>query len=131
MAARTSQGFSGQCPVCSTDVCIRPRSESGEAVCQICGHRLWFIHVDDGHRWYEAEAVTPAKIAAIEALRYCGSFNGMWAKCDWDSIDFVDLILEVESRSGYRLPDDFRLGQLPSWGELIDYIVRELPNEPR
>jgi hypothetical protein len=131
IASRTAEGFCGPCPVCSGYICMEPLAESGDAPCPYCQHQLWFVHVDDGYRWYEKEAVTPAKIAAIEALRDCGSLNGIWAECDFDSIDFFELALEVESRSGYRLPaDDVRLGKLESWGELIDYIVRELPDEP-
>ena len=90
---------------------------------------MWFIYVDNGVRCYDRQAVTPAKLTAIKALRDCGSITGWCSKCDWDSLDACDIMLEIEEMSGYRIPDE-SMARFRCWGDAVDYIIRDLPDAP-
>ena len=108
ISSRTPEGQPNHCPVCNADVCLEPSPLFADATCPKCGSLLWFLHVNSEYRVFERAStnhirdrvirvigrqlgVDPAKISSDTSF-----VNDLGA----DSLDTVDLIMELEEESG-------------------------------
>lgn len=111
-----SEGLLARCPTCDKLIAVDPSQLTGEALCPRCRARLWFVVVEGKARLYLHDKVSPSKKQFITAFT-----------ASPDSLDRVELVMELEEALG----PVFATKKLPpfhSLGELIDYIIRELPD---
>jgi acyl carrier protein len=138
ISPRTPDGLPGLCPVCESLVCIDATSLTGDAPCPHCGHPLWFVNVPPRARCYRREDISRAKQLQIEAvLRILYSHVGLKVpgeadgsaldELDLDSLDLVELVLELEEELDITIAEE-AAGRFRTLGDLIDYLVRELPD---
>jgi acyl carrier protein len=92
ISTRTPEGLPFGCPICGRSAMIEPSMGTGDAVCPSCGHLIWWFRNQIASR----TRMEP-KIVAIE-LRFDES--GL------DSLDIVELIMELEGEFGIYLPED-------------------------
>jgi len=78
------------CPFCGENI-KSMRSGFGEIICSACGGRLWFI-ADISTTWLFKSSAELEQI--ISFLRE----NGKLEKLGPDSLDLVELVLEMEER---------------------------------
>ena len=139
ISSRTPEGTPGLCPVCESVVCIEPSALTGDAPCPHCGSLLWFVNVPPRARCYRQEDVPPDRrlmvMAALELI-YArlnagvpgeaggGSLRG---ELGMDSLDLVELVMDLEEELGVAFPDDVA-ARFRTLGDLVDYLVRELPD---
>lgn len=58
----------------------------------------------------------------------CGKHDNL--KRELDSIDFIELMMEVEDRFGIELPDE-DIDRLHTTGDLVEYVERKLAEDGR
>jgi acyl carrier protein len=118
ISSRTPEGVPGQCPICEKLICVEPSLTTGDAPCPRCGTLLWFVVVEAAARFYPQGDISPRKKQLIERL----------ANAAQDSLDFAEFVMELEEEFGteWHVPDA-KIQEMRSVGDLIDYIIRELP----
>lgn len=117
ISSRTPEGTPGECPICGKLFCLDPSRPSGDAPCPGCGVLLWFFTVNGVARMYPHSEISSRKRQLIEALMSVSA----------DSLDLVEMVMELEEEFNYEV-DDEKIQQINSLDELIDYIIRELPD---
>ncbi|HEY7312448.1 MAG TPA: acyl carrier protein [Gemmataceae bacterium] len=115
--SRTPEDKPARCPTCHDVIGIAPSRPTGEVVCPRCRALIWFVRVEDRVRCYPQRAVSPRKRTFIAAL----------TESSCDSLDMVELAMELEEEFGPAF-ETRKMSEFPSLGELIDYIIRELPD---
>lgn len=83
ISSRTPEGQPFRCPVCGEDTEIEPAA-AGDACCPACGELLW---------WFRDRV--DARLRLEDQLRYE----------QLDSIEFVELIMQLEEEYGLRLSE--------------------------
>lgn len=129
ISSRTPEGEPNRCPVCRADVCLEPSRPAGDAPCPHCGTLLWFVATPTGKVYYEAEAIAPLRGQAVDFL--CTSLRvgrdrvgDATALTDLaDSLDLVELLMELEEEFGITLSDD-AAEQLQMVGDLIHLLAQ-------
>jgi acyl carrier protein len=117
--SRAPEGIPGKCPTCGKPIRITPSRPTGEWSCPLCRALLWFVVVEGEARFYPHWAVSPRKQQLIAAFT-AGSP---------DSLDFVELVMELEEEFGGDLEGwERKMGKVPTLSEWIDFIIRELPD---
>ncbi len=113
------EGLLARCPTCDKLIAVDPSRLTGEALCPRCRARPWFVVVRGAVRLYRRSDISPRKQKIIEAL----------AAASPDSLDFVELVMDLEEefRDEIDIPAN-KILEIRSVGELIDYIIRELPD---
>jgi acyl carrier protein len=114
--SRASEGMPGKCPTCGNRICIHPSRPTGDVPCLRCGALLWFVVVEGAARCYPHWAVSLRKKQFIAAFT-----------ASPDSLDVVELVMELEETLGYPLNED-KIREFRSMSTLIDFIIRELPD---
>ena len=92
VSSRTPEGLPHRCPVCNGVAAVEPSYPGGDACCPTCGHLLWWFRDWLGNR----AGVDPADV------RLSSSFRDLAA----DSLDMVELVMELEEEFDVRIPDD-------------------------
>ena len=136
VSSRTPDGLPNECPVCGAAVVIDPSQPSGDAPCPECGHLLWFTQTPAGSRVFEKEIVT-SLADILERMGVSGkefedavSSGDTWAaEIGQDSLDIVELAMELEEALGVGIPED-DLSQIHSVSDLIEYLQRKRRLEP-
>jgi acyl carrier protein len=86
ISSRTPEGPMQRCPICGQRAAIET-SLQGDACCPSCGHLLW---------WFQNKL----KLAAIDP-------NLEWvADLGFDSMETVELVMELEEEFGLTIPDE-------------------------
>lgn len=127
---RTLEGVPSQCPLCAAIICLEPAGSLGEATCPYCRGRLWFVQVFPHGLYYPNAEVSPAKrqkIAAVVTKWAATTRQGALAVDDLDSMELVELVLEMEQLLGVRLTED-AVREMKSLTDLLDFLVRECPD---
>ena len=83
ISSRTPEGQPFRCPVCGEDTDLE-RTDQGDACCPACGELLW---------WFRDRV--DARLQLEDPLRYE----------QLDSIEFVELIMQLEEEYGVRLSE--------------------------
>lgn len=103
ISSRTPEGMPNRCPVCGHTFSIEPSQTFGDAPCPACGSLLWFVVGGDGPRYFDPEAAGLADLVAArlgvspDAMR-----SGRLGELGLDSLDVVELVMELEEQLGYR-----------------------------
>jgi acyl carrier protein len=113
ISSRTPNGVPNHCPVCDATICIDPSDPPGDAPCPSCGTLLWFAKTPDGIWIYENRLVAPTRQRLFHLL--CDnlginpdqvslnlSFNSEY----FESLDFVEFIMELEEEFDFKIPDE-------------------------
>jgi acyl carrier protein len=92
ISSRTPEGFPNRCPICGAEFVLEPSQPTGDAPCPQCGHLLWWFREKfAGHRRLEAEQVI---------------YDTLLHDLSDDSLDQVELIMELEEEFDIAFPDD-------------------------
>ncbi|MFN0198778.1 MAG: phosphopantetheine-binding protein [Planctomycetaceae bacterium] len=102
ISSRTPEGLPHRCPVCGEMVTIEPSIDTGDAPCPKCGQLLWWFQ----KRYSDVTLSTDL----IDELQL-------------DSLDVVELTMELEGEFGIRIPNDDD-GEIRTIRELVRYIRR-------
>ncbi len=119
ISSRTPEGDDNSCPICGRDVCLAPSQPSGDAPCPYCGHLLWWfqqrISLNRGIPLDQVELLTSLEVESDLAA---------------DSLDVVELLMEIEEEFEITIPDD-DYEKILTVGEAIRYIesARRLPRD--
>ena len=138
VSSGTPDGLPGLCPVCESLVCVEPSLLTGDAPCPHCGSLVWVVNVPPRARCYRSEDVSPGtRLTVMAALQLIyarlnaavpGERGGSSLReLGLDSLDLVELVMEIEEELGVTLPDG-TAARFRTLGELVDYLVRELPD---
>jgi len=132
ISSRTPEGKRNHCPICNADVCIEPSRPPGDAPCPRCGSLLWFSRTPSGEECYDYHIVAPfrEKISRIVCERLgitneqisnpATSFlNDIGA----DSLDIVELVMELEEEFGITIPDD-EAEKIKTVGDAIGFLFQ-------
>lgn len=106
IASRTPEGLPHRCPVCGRTAILEPSYPGGDAVCPSCGGLLWRFRDQLGR----AAGVAPERIRLADALR------------DADSLDVVELVMELEEECGVAL-DPAALEQVRTVADLLRLLA--------
>ncbi|QDU26086.1 Acyl carrier protein [Anatilimnocola aggregata] len=108
ISSRTPEGDSNLCPLCGKDVVIESSLLTHDAPCPHCGHLLWFIAVRDQTQliFSAQERGTTSRMLRIVAEQLGVSVeqllreNRTLDELGADSLDVVELVMELEEESG-------------------------------
>jgi len=100
ISSRTPEGIPNRCPVCGSQVRIEPSGPFGDAPCPDCGTLLWFVAVGSETRFFESTDKLDRMLDRMIAERFgvCPDDvrGGRWRQLGIDSLDVVELIMELE-----------------------------------
>jgi acyl carrier protein len=105
ISSRTPEGVPNRCPICNAIISIEPSDTSADAPCPSCGHLLWFL----GDRLGVDKGQLTRSTSFIEDV---GA----------DSLDIVELVMELEEEFGVTLPDD-QAEKIKTVGDAVDAIL--------
>src|SRR5581483_4717137 len=93
------------CPACRTVLCLEPARLHGEAPCPYCSSPLFFLYLPGNVvRYYLATEIAPAArnrvIAFVQKWFHGTKAGSLASKAVLDSLDVMDLILDVEQSFG-------------------------------
>ena len=110
ISSRTPEGTPHRCPICGQVANLEPSYPGGDSVCPACGHLLWQFR----DRVFQASGVGHQLIKFETSLR---------DELGIDSLDLVELIMELEERTDPTIPDEVA-ARFKSVGDVIQYLRR-------
>jgi acyl carrier protein len=117
ISSRTPEGFPSRCPLCGAATNLEFSQPSGDAPCPNCGHLLWLsaeLLSSFQRRFAELLGVSADRIAADAAFADLGA----------DSVETVELVMELEEEFGISVPDDVA-ERFQTVGDAIRYIQEQ------
>jgi acyl carrier protein len=121
ISSRTPEGFPARCPLCGTETQLEVSQPEDDATCPACGILLAkSAQLLAKLQKFIAEqlGVAPEKISPQTKLKAVGM----------DSLDAVELVMELEEELGIHIPDNVAM-QLETIEDLIRYLCQpELPD---
>jgi len=106
ISSRTPEGFPHKCPICGEIALLEPAYPNGDSVCPACGSLVLFIRDRVG---------VHADLSST--LKELGA----------DSLDVVELIMELEEELDIEIPDD-EAEQIHSIEDLIRWLRKNRPD---
>jgi acyl carrier protein len=105
------------CPICGCEGHLEPSLGTRDAPCASCGHLLWWCrqHLADLME-VPAEAITPE----TELEHDLGA----------DSLDIVELVMEVEEHFDVQVPDEEAVKQMRTVADAVRYIQSQTSRSP-
>ena len=118
ISSRTPEGLPSRCPLCGAETNLEVSEPTGDAPCPSCGHL----------RWYSATALAKiqrhmADILGVAPERITAETRFTGELCA-DSIDTVELVMQLEEEFDLEIPDD-AAERILSVGDLIRYLERK------
>ncbi len=131
ISSRTPEGVPNHCPVCDGFICIEPSQPLGDAPCPNCGTLLWFFDTSAGMRFHESKAIAPLRDRLIETIcenlgvsrERISSTASFSEDMGADSLEIVELVMELEEELGVTIPDD-EAEKIKTVGDAIDYLAK-------
>ena len=117
ISSRTPEGFPSECPLCGATTNLEFSEPSGDAVCPNCGVLVWFSSKTLSaiqRQFADLLDVAVDRITADTTLADLGA----------DSLDMVELVMELEKDFGVSIPDDVAQ-QIRTVGDAIRYIEEQ------
>lgn len=111
ISSRTPEGTPHRCPICGEVANLEPSYPGGDSVCPACGHLLWQFR----DKVFEINGIDKDLIKFETSLR-----EGLGV----DSLDLVELIMEIEERSDITIPDEVA-ERFKSVRDVIEYLRRK------
>jgi acyl carrier protein len=117
VSSRTPEGFPSHCPLCGAATNLEFSQPSGDAPCPNCGHLLWrsaellssFQRQLSDYIGVASDNITPST---------------PFAELGADSLDTVELVMELEEEFDISIPDDVA-ERLRTVGDVIRYIEEQ------
>lgn len=110
VSSRTPEGVPHRCPVCGNEAAVEPSYPGGDSCCPSCGQLLW---------WFR-DRLGGEGGAGPQPVRLSSSFVD---DLGLDSLDLVELIMELEEAFDIEIPDD-PAEPITTVAEAIRYIER-------
>lgn len=112
ISSRTPEDQPNHCPVCGGDVWIDPSPLFGDATCPRCGSLLWFLNVPGRCHVFEQARPSNIRDRVISILaeqlgvdpEKITENSSLIEDLGADSLDTVELIMELEEDSDLRGP---------------------------
>lgn len=131
ISSRTPEGVPNHCPVCDAFICIEPSQPPGDAPCPSCGTLLWFFNTSEGMRFHESKTVAPLRDKIVEIVadnlginrEKAASATSFLDDVGADSLDFVELVMDLEEEFDITIPDD-EAEKIRTIGDAIDYLAK-------
>jgi hypothetical protein len=106
--SRTPEGTPNPCPVCKKTLEIEPSMPFGDAPCPHCGCLLWFIAAESDVRFYRYEQSAALRERVIRVFANLLGVEedvvrpnpNSWNEMGADSLDLVELVMELEEEFG-------------------------------
>ncbi len=99
ISSRTPEGLPHHCPICGQESALEPSFPGGDSTCPSCGHLLW---------WFRDRL---------------GFWTGLLpSDLSLDSLDLVELMMELEEQFGVTIPDE-AAENFTTVADVIRYIV--------
>jgi acyl carrier protein len=107
ISSRTPEGDPAACPVCGEFVCIEPSVYFSDAPCPSCGSLLWFVRLGEQNLLVQPTDAARRKtligiLAELTGVSesQLNSEPESLERLELDSMDLIDLIMELETESG-------------------------------
>jgi acyl carrier protein len=117
ISSRTPDGEPNRCPICGSRIIIEPSLGTGDAPCPRCGHLLW---------WFQQRVPAPALFANLSADT---PLADVVAGLGGDSLDTVELVMELEEEFDITIPDE-DAQKIVTVGDAIRYIESRRSDPP-
>ncbi len=117
ISSRTPEGLPSRCPLCGAATKLEFSLPSGDAPCPNCGHLLWSsaeLLSSFQNRFAETLGVATDRITPDTTFAELGA----------DSLDTVELVMELEEEFDISIPDD-AAERIQNVGDLIRYVSRQ------
>lgn len=114
VSSRTPEGLPHQCPVCNKLCVLEPSFPGGDSCCPTCGHLLW---------WFRDHLPRGAGLGP-DQINFATSFTNL----NMDSLDIVELIMELEEEFGVSIPEE-DAERIETVEDAIRYIEEHLPGD--
>ena len=121
VSSRTPEGFPSKCSLCGTSTNLEFSEPTGDAPCPNCGHLVWLsakLLSRIQNRFKNESGTSPVEITADTALAEMGA----------DSLDAVELVMELEEEFDASFPDEI-VGRSLTIGDVIRHIEQQLRRE--
>lgn len=109
ISSRTPEGEPFRCPVCD-EVANVETSPGGDACCPSCNHLLW---------WFRDRLAVECEVAREEIYFH----TELWPEGDSESLETVELVMELESEFEVTIPDD-AAEQIQTVADAVRYLRR-------
>ncbi|HVU86200.1 MAG TPA: acyl carrier protein [Pirellulales bacterium] len=122
ISSRTPEGLPSRCSLCGAVTNLEYSDPAGDAPCPSCGQLLWqsaALLSQFQNRFAESLNVAPDLITANTR------FNDLGA----DSLDQVELIMELEEEFDLDIPDEAAV-RITTIGDAIRYIEERRRGQP-
>jgi acyl carrier protein len=93
ISSRTPEGVPHRCPVCGNESAVEPSYPGGDSCCPSRGHLLWWFR----DRLGRGAGASPERVTLSSSF---AEDPGL------DSLDIVELIMELEEEFDIQMPDD-------------------------
>jgi acyl carrier protein len=93
ISSRTPEGLPHRCPVCDEVAAVEPSYPGGDATCPRCGQLLWWFRDSFSRR----TGIDPGRVDLHSVFA---------ADLGLDSLDAVELMMELEEKFGVTIPDE-------------------------
>jgi acyl carrier protein len=122
VSSRTPEGIPSRCPLCDARAPIEFSEPAGDATCPNCGCLIWrSADVLD----FVRQSIARSNSIPLEDLQPATLFESYHG----DSIDFIELVMELEDRYRLVIPDE-DYANIRSIGDLVRYVVERWGGEP-
>ena len=114
VSSRSPEGLPSECPLCNAKTNIEFSDPAGDAPCPNCGHLLWAsaqLVQSVTRRYADALGTAPGAINA----------NTRFADLAADSLDTVEMVMELEEEYDVNIPDDVAQ-RIQTVGDAVRYI---------
>jgi len=108
VSSRTPEGEPQRCPICLREAAIEPSEPTGDSCCPTCGHLLWRVR----DRLSRGLGVSPDQILLTSTLAEIGG----------DSLDLVELVMELEEELDVEIPDD-AAARMKHVADVLRYVL--------
>jgi len=132
ISSRTPEGEPAECPVCKALVTVEPFKPLGDVPCPNCGTLLWLCASSDATEYYETSAVAPIRdrilgmiSAKLGIPREMIDFSKSAVQLGADSLDIIELIMELEEEFEIEIPDEMA-ERLKTIGEVVAYFIKRV-----
>ena len=99
VSSRTPEGTPSECALCGAKIEIDFSSVGGDAPCPVCGHLLWESAALVQRISSKIELTLGTKPGVIDGLTEIAELGG-------DSLDTVELVMELEEEFDVNISDD-------------------------
>lgn len=120
ISSRTPEGAPGRCPLCGAELAVEYTAPTGDAVCPQCGCLVW----EAEQRWLalrnrisELLGVSPELVTPDMRV------SDVLGKEAGDSLDAVELVMELEDEFDLQIPDD-EAASIHTLREALQYLER-------